>query len=68
MNDYLDRLGLLRLDLDGIDADRLLQLTYLTGHDKHPVVESERLAESWSMKQETSNPDSHCAAFPHRWR
>jgi hypothetical protein len=49
MSDYLDRSGLLSLGFDENDADHLLRLTCLTGHDNLPVVESERLAELLEM-------------------
>jgi hypothetical protein len=46
---YLDRDGLLALDIDPADVDRLLRNTPLTGHDGRPVVEAERLPELLEM-------------------
>jgi hypothetical protein len=43
VDDYLDRDGLLALDLSEAEADALLAASALSGHDGRRVVEAERV-------------------------
>jgi hypothetical protein len=52
LNDYLDRDGLLALDIDEADVDCLLRNTPVTGHGGRPVVEAELLPELLEMLRE----------------
>jgi hypothetical protein len=49
--DFLDKQGLLDLDIDEETANKLLRASQLTGHDDRPVIEAERLLDLLSGAQ-----------------